>query len=153
MLNQKLFPNVHKKRIHQEFHVHRRSQGGPKGPCLPQFLEHIVILCFERCFSKQSSVIRVKLKILPPPNVWAGYATGCRINWFIAETSIAETKISFVCVQSVCVCQSDVWRFCKNGSDSSHTVKTVSRVLTISFVTWLESCHCLESRYQWNVMA
>ena len=43
---------------------HRRNQGGPKGPCPPKFLENIVILCFERRFSKQNSVIRLKLNIL-----------------------------------------------------------------------------------------
>jgi len=40
------------------------SQREPKGPCPPKFLENIVILCFERCFSKQNSVIRLKLNIL-----------------------------------------------------------------------------------------
>jgi len=32
----------------------------------PKRLEHIVILCFERHFSKQNSVIRLKANILPP---------------------------------------------------------------------------------------
>jgi len=41
----------------------------------PKFLEHIVILCFERRFSKQNSVIRLKSNILPPQTFWAGYAT------------------------------------------------------------------------------
>jgi len=43
--------------------LHRRSQGGhaPK-----TFLENIVILCFERRFSKQNSVIRLKSNIWPP---------------------------------------------------------------------------------------
>ena len=36
---------------------------------------HIVILCFERRFSKQNSVIRLKSNILAPQNFWAGYAT------------------------------------------------------------------------------
>jgi len=55
---------------------------GTKGPIPPQVLEHIVILCFERRFSKQNSVIRLKTNILPspkfpslPPNYWVGYAT------------------------------------------------------------------------------
>jgi len=43
-----------------------RSQGGGKGIMPPKFLENIVILCFERRFSKQNSVIRLELKILPP---------------------------------------------------------------------------------------
>jgi len=33
----------------------------------PKFLENIVILCFERHFSKQNSVIRLKLNSLSPP--------------------------------------------------------------------------------------
>ena len=41
----------------------------------PKFLEITVIFCFERRFSKQNSVIRLKSNILPPPNSWAGYAT------------------------------------------------------------------------------
>jgi len=51
---------------------------GAKGPSPPKFLEHIVILYFERRFSKQNSVIRLKSDILAPPNSppnsWAGYA-------------------------------------------------------------------------------
>jgi len=44
---------------------HRRSQGGGKGAMPPpKFLVNIVILCFERPFSKQNSVIRQKLNIL-----------------------------------------------------------------------------------------
>jgi len=47
----------------------------------PQFLEHIVILCFERQYTKQNSVIRLKSNILVPkffwviPKFWAGYGT------------------------------------------------------------------------------
>jgi len=36
------------------------AMGVPKGQCPPQFLENIVILCFERRFSKQNSVIRMR---------------------------------------------------------------------------------------------
>jgi len=39
------------------------SKGGPKRP-LPKFLENVAILCFERRFSKQNSVNRLKLNIL-----------------------------------------------------------------------------------------
>jgi len=39
-------------------------EGEPKGPCPPNFLENLVILCFERRFSKQNSVIRLKFNIL-----------------------------------------------------------------------------------------
>ena len=57
-------------------HGHRRSKGA-YGAMPPQFLEHIVILCFERRYPKQNSVIRLKPNILPPPNylVWPWYCT------------------------------------------------------------------------------
>jgi len=55
--------------------AHRRSQGGAKGAIPSPFLENVVILCFERRFSKQNSVIRLKSNTLPPTNFWAGYAT------------------------------------------------------------------------------
>ena len=42
--------------------------GGAKGAMAPPtFLENTVILCFERHFSKQNSVIRLKSNILAPP--------------------------------------------------------------------------------------
>ena len=45
--------------------LHRRSQKGAYGAmAAPKFLEHIVILCFERCYPKQISVIRLKSNIL-----------------------------------------------------------------------------------------
>ena len=56
---------------------HRRSQEGAKGAMpSPQFWENKVILCFERRFSRQNSVLRLKSNILAHPNFWAGYATG-----------------------------------------------------------------------------
>jgi len=49
----------------------RRSQGAPRGPWLPlRFFENIVILCFERRFSKQNSVIRLKSNILAPKKIF-----------------------------------------------------------------------------------
>jgi len=53
---------------------------------LPTFLENIDILCFERRFSKQNSVIRLKSNILDPQifcpqNFSAGYATGVGLSW------------------------------------------------------------------------
>jgi len=48
---------------------------GVNGAMPHKFLEHIVILYFERRFSKQNSVIRLKSNIWPPPFFWAGYAT------------------------------------------------------------------------------
>ena len=57
--------------------------GGVKGAMPPKFLENIVILCFERRFSKQNSVIRLKSDILHPPNFWTGYATGSMIPIYV----------------------------------------------------------------------
>jgi len=59
--------------------------GGAKGAMPPpKCLKNKVILCFERRFSKQNSVIRLKSNSLPPqifwppPKFWAGYATDCK---------------------------------------------------------------------------
>jgi len=41
---------------------------GAKGAMPPTFLENIVILCFEKRFSKKNSVIRLKSNNLAPPN-------------------------------------------------------------------------------------
>jgi len=43
------------------------AMGVPRGHGPLKFLDNIVILCFERRFSKQNSVIRLKSNILPPP--------------------------------------------------------------------------------------
>jgi len=51
----------------------RRSQGGQRPT--PQFLENIVILGFERRFSKQNSVIRLKSSILTPPKMFGPQQT------------------------------------------------------------------------------
>jgi len=66
----------------RRIHVARE---GPKGPCPPKlkkysimFWEAFFILCFERRFFKQNSVIRLKSNISPPSNFWAGYATATK---------------------------------------------------------------------------
>jgi len=53
------------------------------GPCPHKYLERIVILCFERRYLQQNSVIRLKSNILVPTNFftlpsnfWSVYATG-----------------------------------------------------------------------------
>ena len=46
----------------------------------PKFLEHIVILCLERRYPKQNSVIRLKSNILPNPNFWAGYIASVYVS-------------------------------------------------------------------------
>jgi len=49
--------------------------GGQRGHGpFPKFLEYIVILCFERRFAKQNSIIRLKSNILPRPKIF-GLAT------------------------------------------------------------------------------
>jgi len=62
------------------------SEGGSKGPCLPKFLENIVILCFERRFSKQNSVIRLKLNIwYTLPNTDSTHCRILFIHFFIFQ--------------------------------------------------------------------
>ena len=58
---------VREPQVENHWYGHRRSQGGPKGPCPPKVFENIVILCFERHFSKQNRVIRLKANILATP--------------------------------------------------------------------------------------
>jgi len=71
--------------IHRE---HRRSQGGQMGYDLPRFLENIFILCFEKRFSEQNSVICLKSNILAPPNFWAGYATDREFHTSLIKRSL-----------------------------------------------------------------
>ena len=61
------------------------ARGETKEPWPPIFLENIVILCFERRFSIQNSVIRLKSNIFPPPNFWTGYDTGNSLDAEKAE--------------------------------------------------------------------
>jgi len=50
---------------------------GIKGAMNPtRFVAYLLVLCFERRYLKQNTVARLKSSILPPPNVWADYATG-----------------------------------------------------------------------------
>jgi len=42
----------------------------------PKFLEHLVVLCFDRRYAKQNSVNS------SPPNFWPGNATGF-IEWLL----------------------------------------------------------------------
>jgi len=54
---------------------------GPKGAmALAKFLEYRVILCFERRYPKQNTVVNLKSKVFAPkvfgsPKFWSGYAT------------------------------------------------------------------------------
>ena len=63
--------------------------------CLPQFLENIVILCFERPYPKQNSVIRLKSNVSAspqffcPPNIF-GLAT---LLFEFTTTIIARCKV------------------------------------------------------------
>jgi len=59
-----------------QFSNHRRSQGGQRSHALQKFLENIDILCFERRFSKQNSVVRLKSKILRGPK-FLGWLRHC----------------------------------------------------------------------------
>jgi len=50
--------------------------GEPKRPCPPKCLENIVIFCFERRFSKQNSVIRLKSNISATPKFFVPQNSG-----------------------------------------------------------------------------
>ena len=80
------------------------ARGAKEAMIPPKVLENIVILCFERRFSKQNSVIRLKSNILGPrkflslPNFWADYATGYDSLLVHHDNCTNVTKISiFVC--------------------------------------------------------
>jgi len=68
-------PKLHSSAADRCASEHTRSQGGKGAMASSKFLENIVILCFERRFSKQNSVIRMKSYTLASPKFWAGYAT------------------------------------------------------------------------------
>jgi len=52
-------------------YAHRRSEGEARGAMLPpKVLENIVILCFERRFSKQNNVFHLKSNIWPPQKIF-----------------------------------------------------------------------------------
>ena len=78
------------------------ARGGRKGPCPPKFLENIVILCFERRFSKQNSVIRLKSNTLTPPNFlarpkflgWLRYWSG--LCWILLNLDCIRTGNYFI---------------------------------------------------------
>ena len=70
---------------------------GQKGHDPPKFLKNIIILCFERRFSKQNSVVRLKSYILALLNFWAGYATG----WFVFQSWTLNTTGQLLCTVSL----------------------------------------------------
>jgi len=69
----------------------------------PKFLENIVILCFERRFSKQNSVIRLKSNFLSPKNFlptskflgwlrhWADASHFCKKNAVFVENDLIHS--------------------------------------------------------------
>jgi len=62
-----------------------------KGAMPPSNFWKMAILCFERRFSKQNSVIRLKSYTLPLQNFWAGYATDLPLPF--KQTVIARIKL------------------------------------------------------------
>jgi len=68
------------------------ARGGQRGHGPPKFLENLIILCFERRFSKQNSVICLKSNILASPNFWAGYATAAMpyVSVFLPATAMPK---------------------------------------------------------------
>ena len=80
----KLYSDI---RIYREqwfstFHGIGVARGGQRGHAPPKCLENIVILCFERRFSKQNGVIRLNSNILSPliflpPSKFLGWLRHC----------------------------------------------------------------------------
>ena len=73
--------------------THRRSQGGPWSKT---FLAYIVILCFERQYLKQNSVIRLKSNILAPHKIlgWLRHWNHLRsrfLTYFFADETWSRT--------------------------------------------------------------
>jgi len=75
-------------------HSHRRRQGGQRDHP-PKFLENIVILCFERRFTKQNSVIRLKSSIFGPPKFFGPSQIFGLATPLIGENRTAKTRERF----------------------------------------------------------
>jgi len=72
----KIVRNSHSRVEQSLMSLYHGMPAGPMGPP-PQFLEHIVVLCFERRYAEQNSVNSFHPpNLLVPPNFWTGYATG-----------------------------------------------------------------------------
>jgi len=79
--------------------------GEQRGHGPPKFLENIVILCFERRFSKQNSVIRLKSNILPPQNFdWLRH-------WQVVSSAIFE---KLECPLAIIIISCYAWRGCRH---------------------------------------
>jgi len=74
------------------------ATGGQRGHAPPKFLKNIVILCFERRFSKQNSVIRLKSNILAPPK-FLGWLRHWERRMLFEVTSSEENRN--VCIQGL----------------------------------------------------
>jgi len=81
---------------------HRRSQGGLRGQCFPpKFLEHIIILCLERRFPEQNSVIRLKNQNFAAPQflIWR---RSCHKTWGLSSQYTCSTMY-FISNQTVLI--------------------------------------------------
>ena len=133
---------------------HRCSQGRS---CPPNFLENIVILCIERRFSKQNSVIRLKSNILVlpkfccPPKI-SGLATPL-VDPTIWEVHNLENKqilherimkLNLFCTWALFqfVRISAVYSACNTQKRSSSTLS----ILTFVFVSY-----CVHLKILWNI--
>jgi len=64
------------------------ARGGKRATPPKKILENIVILCFEKRFSKQNSVIRLKSSILAPPKFLGWLRHWVRSNICVVVVSI-----------------------------------------------------------------
>jgi len=82
------------------------ARGAKEAMIPPKVLENIVILCFERRFSKQNSVIRLKSNILGPENFWPsqifGLTTPLGMTPYSCITTIAQMsrKFQYLCAKA-----------------------------------------------------
>jgi len=75
--------------------LHRLSQGELRRPWLHQLSEYLVILCFDRRYTKQNNVTRLESNILAHPKI-LGWLRHCLAVWNWNVISITEELHGFL---------------------------------------------------------
>jgi len=117
------------------------ASGGGKGLCLPpKFLENIVILCFERRFSKQNSVIHLKSNILTPSQFlgWLRHCTHCGFRCRRSTTEQIVTPVNFR--EILGACQRSIDMFCPRESMESILPGSSWKVLGVLWEYGVDWC-------------
>jgi len=79
-------------RVEEYSYHHRRSQEGPKGHVPHKFLKNVVILCFQKRFSKKKRY-SPKIKRFGPPKFFASPNFGLATPLHIMSTNFAKTLV------------------------------------------------------------